>query len=507
MSKAKIYPVILSGGSGVRLWPLSRKNYPKQFLPLPDRSLFETTVRRALAIDAPSACLGGMIVVCNESQRFLASAVLSEISDLREQVGEVQIVLEPIARNTAAAIALSAFAALEMEGKDTDGAIEVEDPLLLVLPSDHEISPQENFSQAIDKGVRCAREGWLVLFGIRPLSPATGFGYIEQGEALSGLLDCGFKVSRFVEKPALDVAEKMLAAGGYFWNSGMFMFGARAYLNELKKHEPEIYLHSHAAWSKGRTQQDITGIAQPDVNEFEQAPKISIDYAVMERTSHAVIVPTDINWSDLGSFEAFYQSGLATVGGGGDADGNVSFGDVMAINSQGNYLYSQNRLLAVLGVNDLVVVETADSVLVAPRALSQDVGKFVEWLNANGRPESENPSRVPKPWGSYQVLLEAPGFKVKRIEVLSDSRLSLQMHDKRSEHWVVVEGQAQVTLDEEVFLLNKDESIYIPVKSKHRLANLAKGPLVIIEVQSGSYLGEDDIVRFADDYGREGSLA
>lgn len=480
----------------MRLWPLSRRNYPKQFLPLPEGSLFETTVRRALNIDIPSACVGGMIIVCNESQRFLAGAALSEIPDLTEQVGDIQIVLEPVARNTAAAIALSAFAVLEREGKCADGAIETKDPLLLVLPSDHEISPQEKFSQAIENAVRCACEGWLVLFGIKPLSPATGFGYIEQGESLSGLADCGFKVNRFVEKPALELAEEMLAKGGYFWNSGMFLFGARAYLNELKKYEPEIYLHSLVAWNKGRKQQ---GIIRPDAGEFAQAPKVSIDYAVMERTSQSVIVPTDINWSDLGSFEAFYQSGLRTEG---DADGNVSFGDVIAINSQGNYLSAQNRLLAVLGVNDLVVVETADSVLVAPRFLSQDVGKLVERLKANGRPESEDPSQVPKPWGSYRVLLESPGFKVKRVEVLSESRLSLQAHDKRSEHWIVVEGQAQVTLDGEIFILNKDENIYIPVKARHRLSNLARETLVVIEVQSGTYLGEDDIVRFDDDYGR-----
>ena len=496
MSQANIYPVILSGGSGVRLWPLSRGNYPKQFLPLPGGSLFEGTVRRALELDAPFARIGGMIVVCNESQRFLASAALSGISELDGL--KVEMILEPVARNTAPAIALAAFSALDAEGGGPSAGSGA-NPLLLVLPSDHEISPQQEFSKAIDKAVCCSREGGLVLFGVKPQNPSTGFGYIEQGEPLpdSGR-GYGFKVNRFVEKPALEAAEKMLAEGGYFWNSGMFLFGARTYLNELKKHEPEVYLQSLAAW-RGAAKRP--GLIVPDREEFEKAPKISIDYAVMERTDQAVLVPVEINWSDLGSFEAFYQSGLAT---GADADGNVSLGDVLAVDANNNYLAAQSRLLTVLGISEMVVVETPDSVLVAPRAQCQDVTRIVEKLREARRLEPDNPARVPKPWGSYEVLLEAPNFKVKRIEVLSGASLSLQMHYKRSEHWVVVEGQAQVTLDDDVFLLNKDESIYIPVESKHRLANPARDPLIIIEVQNGPYLGEDDIVRYEDDYGREG---
>lgn len=498
MSQVKIYPVILSGGSGVRLWPLSRSHYPKQFLPLPGGSLFDGTVKRALGLETPSVRVGGMIVVCNESQRFIVGAALSEIPELSGL--EVEVILEPVARNTAPAIALAALSALDSNAGEPDA-----DPLLLVLPSDHEISPQEEFSRAVDKAVRCSKEGGLVLFGIKPWEPATGFGYIEQGEPVccssgSSLEGCGFKVSRFVEKPSLEAAGKMLDAGGYFWNSGMFLFGARAYLNELKQHEPEVFLQSIAAW---RNACKRPGLICPAKDDFEKSPKISIDYAVMERTDRAVLVPADIDWSDLGSFEAFYQSGKGRADLGADAEGNVAFGDVLAIDSENNYLAAHSRLLAVLGVNDMVVVETADSVLVLPRERSQEVTRIVEKLKASGRLETEDPARVPKPWGSYEVLCEAPGFKIKRIEVASGASLSLQMHYNRSEHWVVVEGQAQVTLDEDVFLLNKDESIYIPVKTRHRLANPARDPLVIIEVQNGTYLGEDDIVRFEDDYGRE----
>ncbi len=498
MSKVKIYPVILSGGSGVRLWPLSRSNYPKQFLTLPGGSLFDGTVRRALELDAPSARVGGMIVVCNESQRFLVSAALSEIPELSGL--EVEVILEPVARNTAPAIALAALSALDSDGGGADA-----DPLLLVLPSDHEISPQKEFSRAVDKAVRCSQDGGLVLFGIKPRAPSTGFGYIEQGEPVccltgSSLEECGFKVTRFVEKPSVEAAGRMLDAGGYFWNSGMFLFGARAYLNELKQHEPEVFLQSIAAWRNARK---CPGLVYPAKEDFEKSPKISIDYAVMERTDRAVLVPADIDWSDLGSFEAFYQSGQGRSGSGADAGGNVAFGDVLAIDSENNYLAAHSRLLTVLGVNDMVVVETPDSVLVLPRERSQEVARIVDELKASARLETEDPPRVPKPWGSYEVLCEAPGFKVKRIEVVSGASLSLQMHYNRSEHWVVVEGQAQVTLDDAVFLLNKDESIYIPVETRHRLANPARDRLVIIEVQNGTYLGEDDIVRFEDDYGRE----
>ncbi|MBQ4132764.1 MAG: mannose-1-phosphate guanylyltransferase/mannose-6-phosphate isomerase [Desulfovibrionaceae bacterium] len=488
MQDSSIYPVILSGGSGIRLWPYSRSNMPKQFLPLSELngdSLFKLTVERALNIELP---LGKLIVVCNKTQRFLASVALSEIENLEARCEGAQIILEPLARNTAPAIALAALSAME-DIKDEEA-----DPLLLALPSDHLINPQEEFAKAVKKAACYAAQNRLALFGITPSCPATGFGYIEQGEAIkAGETSGGFQVNRFVEKPPLEKAEAMLRQGGYYWNAGIFLFSAKTYLDELNAHEPEIYAQCKLAWELSQQKGEVI---LPDFDAFAEAPKISVDYAVMERTDKAAIIPLPVSWSDLGSFEAFYQNTP------GNEAGNVCFGDVLALDSHNNYLSAQSRLLAVLGVNDLVVVETPDSVLVVPRSRCQEVGALVADLENAGRNEPHDPARVPKPWGSYQVLAEGPGFKVKRIDVLPGASLSLQMHYKRSEHWVVVQGTALVTLNDETITLNKNENIYIPSQARHRLCNPAPDHLAVIEVQSGGYLGEDDIVRFADEYNR-----
>lgn len=489
---SKLFPVILCGGSGVRLWPLSRTSYPKQFMDIEGRTLFGDTLRRAMHVEAsglgcahdtdlagqqPAAAQKALdfcpIILCNEEQRFLAAAAL------QAEGAASRIILEPAGRNTAPAIALAAFAA----------CAEAEDPLLLVLPSDHQVEPLAEFSRAVQQAALCANDGYLVTFGVTPTRPETGYGYIKQGEALKQ----GFKVSRFVEKPQEAAAKAMLQEGGFFWNSGMFLFKASVYLQELKKFAPAMYSQCQLAW-QGRSL-DFDFI-RPAKEAFLACPANSIDYAVMEETSLAAMVPLTATWSDLGSWEAFY--GIEPK----DQCGNVRLGDVISFEAQNCYLHSTGRLLAALGVSDLLVVETADAVLVAPRGRSQDVKKIVEQLQAGSRPEKDEHVRVWRPWGSYEVLAQGPAFKVKRIIVNPGAGLSLQMHHKRAEHWVVVSGRARVTVGSRVFDLEVDQSTYIPIGAVHRLENVTEQPLEIVEVQSGAYLGEDDIVRLEDTYGR-----
>lgn len=480
---SKLFPVILCGGSGVRLWPLSRTSYPKQFMDMEGRTLFGDTLHRAANVQLCFTQNPGTagkqasdfcpIVLCNEEQRFLAAAAL------QGQGVSSRIILEPVGRNTAPAIALAAFSA----------CAEAEDPLLLVLPSDHQVEPLAEFNRAVQQAIACAEAGHLVTFGVAPNRPETGYGYIKQGKALSQ----GFEVNRFVEKPQEAAARAMLQEGGFFWNSGMFLFKASVYLQELKKFAPDIYRQCELAW-QGRSL-DFDFI-RPAKGAFLACPANSIDYAVMEPTRLAAMVPLTATWSDLGSWEAFYASSPK------DSCGNVRLGDVIAFEAKGCYLHSTGRLLAALGVSDLLVVETADAVLVAPRARSQEVKKIVEQLQASSRPEKDEHVRVWRPWGSYEVLAQGPAFKVKRIVVNPGAGLSLQIHHKRAEHWVVVSGRARVTVDSKVFNLEVDESTYIPIGTVHRLENVTQEPLEIVEVQSGSYLGEDDIVRLEDTYGR-----
>lgn len=478
-----IVPVILCGGSGTRLWPLSRQTYPKQFIDLGDgRTLFGDTISRALRVLPPSGESGTglktegataaprQIIVCNEAHRFYVKALLGE------EAGNAAILLEPAPRNTAPAIALAALALVE-------GRI---DPLMLVLPSDHMLGDDQAFVDSVTRAAPLAEEGRIMTFGITPTGPETGFGYIEQGD--------GFDVARFVEKPDAATARDMLARGGFLWNSGMFLVRASVYLEELARHAPEIEAACRASW-QGRT---VDGLfCRPDAAAFLASPADSIDYAVMEKTGRAGVMPLPSPWNDLGSWGAFYQAGPR------DGDGNVCHGDIMTQDVEGCYLHARHGLVAAIGVRDLVVVETPDAVLVAPRDRAQEVKSIVERLEAQERIECRQHTVVQRPWGSYEAIACGPRFQVKRIIVDPGAELSLQMHHHRAEHWVVVQGTAEVTNGEEKRLYTENQSTYIPANTPHRLKNPGMIPLVLIEIQSGSYLGEDDIVRFADVYGRE----
>ncbi len=462
-------PVILCGGSGTRLWPLSRGLYPKQFMDIGGETIFGKTLDRVAAL--PDA--GRPIIVCNEEHRFLAAAIL------QEKGMQADILLEPLARNTAPAIAVAAFAAKE----------EAEDVLLLVLPSDHVIEPVKAFADCVATAAKAAAEGALVTFGVTPSGLETGYGYIKQGLKQS---EDVYKVARFVEKPTREKAVQMLQEGGYTWNSGMFLFQASAYLAELEKFSPEIYSHCAAAW--GGHSQDFDFIRLG--GEFKTCPSDSIDYAVMERTDLASVVPLAASWSDLGSWQAFYECAQH------DANENACVGDVLAVDSSGCYVHAASRLVSVLGVKDLCVIETPDAVLVLDRERSQEVKGVLERLKKQGRAETDTHLLVHRPWGTYETLVLAGQFQVKRIIVKPGSSLSLQKHHHRAEHWVVVRGTANVFIDGKELTLSEDMSTYIPLGVKHRLSNPGRIPLEIIEIQTGSYLGEDDIVRFDDIYGR-----
>lgn len=472
-----ITPVILCGGSGTRLWPLSRELYPKQFVDLGDgRTLFGDTLDRVRCLGQPPlhASLQAPLVVCNEAHRFYVTAALHD-GDLGGR-----IILEPEPRNTAPAVAL---AALALEG--------LGDALMLVMPSDHTIQDHLAFADGVWHGAALAEQGHIVTFGIAPTGPETGFGYIEQGAALG---DHGYGVTRFVEKPDADKAAAMLARGGFFWNSGIFLLRASVFLAELERHAPEMATACRKAWSAHT--EDALHFLRPDTEAFRACPADSIDYAVMERTALAAVVPLHTTWSDLGSWEAFYQAGTA------DGNGNVSKGDVLLDDVRNCYCNARHRLLAAIGVHDLAIIETQDAVLVAPRTRAQDVKGIVTRLKQAQRTECEQHPLVYRPWGSYETLAMGPRFQVKRIIVNPKQELSLQMHYHRAEHWVIVSGTAEITNGEHTCTYTENQSTYIPVGVKHRLKNPGTIPLVLIEVQSGSYLGEDDIVRFEDMYNR-----
>ncbi len=472
-------PVILSGGAGTRLWPLSRELYPKQLLALiGERTMLQQTVVRLEGLGASAP-----VVVCNEAHRFLVAEQMRQLG-----IEPRATVLEPFGRNTAPAIALAAHAALKSAPRDGDGV----DPVLLVLPADHVIRDVAAFQHAVRVALGAAEQDQLVTFGIVPSAPETGYGYIMRGAPAGAVHGIG----RFVEKPPLEQAREFLASGDYYWNSGMFMFRARRYLQELEQLAPQIAKACEAAFRGAQADLDFTRI---DAKAFEPCPADSIDYAVMEKTSDAVVVPLDAGWSDVGSWTALHQASEA------DGRGNVSRGDVICEDSEGCYLYSESRLVSVVGLKDHVVVETKDAVLVAPKDRVQDVKKLVHRLKQQGRYEHSLHREVFRPWGSYDSIESGPRFQVKRLKVKPGATLSLQLHHHRAEHWIVVTGTARITRGEEVFLLEENQSTYIPIGVKHRIENPGKIPLHIIEVQSGSYLGEDDIVRFEDRYGREGS--
>jgi mannose-1-phosphate guanylyltransferase/mannose-6-phosphate isomerase len=468
-----LIPLILSGGSGTRLWPVSRRNLPKQFLSLSgEGTLFQQTVARTQKLPDVRA----PIVVASEDHRFLAADQL-----LESGVTGASIVLEPMARNTAPAIALGALKAMEQDA----------DALLLVLPADHLIGDTHSFTDAVKQALPAAKEGWLVTFGIHPDRPETGFGYIRRAESIG---DNAYRVGKFVEKPDLPTAESYLKDGGYDWNSGMFLFKASRYLEELGTHAPAMLAAVREAYATGHKDLDFVRV---DGDAFAKVPDNSIDYAVMEKTSHAAVIPVDCAWSDIGSWSALWLSGEH------DAQGNQREGDTMAIDTRNSLLRSHDRhMIATVGVDDLVIVSTPDATLVAHRNAAQDVKKVVDQLKASGRTEHSFHRVVHRPWGSYDSLEAGGRFQVKRIVVKPGASLSLQKHHHRAEHWIVVSGTAEVTCDDKVFLLGENQSTYIPLGSVHRLRNPGKVPLELIEVQSGSYLGEDDIVRLDDVYGR-----
>ncbi|HMH18382.1 MAG TPA: mannose-1-phosphate guanylyltransferase/mannose-6-phosphate isomerase [Burkholderiales bacterium] len=469
------YPVILSGGTGSRLWPMSRRLLPKQFLPLvSERTMLQDTVLRLQGVEGSRAA----IVVSNDEHRFFVAEQLKEIS----VPTEVQI-LEPVGRNTAPAVAV---VALYAQSRDPDAC-------LLVLPSDHLIRDVPAFHAAIATALPLAAGGSLVTFGITPRGPVTGYGYIERGEPISGS-ERSFRVSRFVEKPDLETARRYVASDRFFWNSGMFAFHPRRFLEELQRYRPEILAAAKAALERGKRDLDFLRL---DSAAFAACPSDSIDYAVMERTSASAMVQADIGWSDVGSWTALWEAGEK------DANDNVAQGDVDLSDVSGCYVRAEHRMVAVLGVRDLVIVETDDAVLVADKSRAQEVKEVVERLDRQARTEHVSHSRVYRPWGYYESIDAGARFQVKRIMVKAGEALSLQMHHHRAEHWVVVSGTARVTRGDEVKLLSENESTYIPIGTKHRLENAGKLPLFLIEVQSGSYLGEDDIVRFEDRYRRE----
>lgn len=471
----KIHPVILCGGNGTRLWPMSRGGYPKQYLQLTgEHSLVQQTAMRLASIPDATA----PIIVSNSEQRFIVSEQLRKVG-----IKPASIILEPVARNTAPAIAVAALVALRNDPE----------ALLLVLPSDHVILNEPAFVKASQAAARTAADQFLVTFGIEPQSPHTGYGYIRRGAPLNDE-HRAHTVAAFVEKPDLTKARLFLEEGGYYWNSGMFMLNAATYLEELRRFEPEIARQAEAALAAGNEDPDYIRL---DEKAFAASPSISVDYAVMERTDRAaMVIGADLGWNDIGSW-----SSLAEIAER-DENGNTLIGDVFAESVTNSYIRAEQRMVATIGLDNVIVIETADAVLIAHRDRAQDVKKVVEWLNASGRQESVTHRRVVRPWGSYEGLDQGDRFQVKRIIVNPGAQLSLQMHHHRAEHWIVVNGTALVTNGEKEILLGENQSTYIPLGEKHRLMNPGKIPLELIEVQSGTYLGEDDIVRFEDTYGR-----
>jgi mannose-1-phosphate guanylyltransferase/mannose-1-phosphate guanylyltransferase/mannose-6-phosphate isomerase len=469
-----VSPVILSGGSGTRLWPMSRESYPKQLLPLTsDRSLLQETAARA----SNGGQFASPVVVCNAEHRFVVAQQLRDIDRTPRS-----ILLEPVGRNTAPAAAVASM----VLARDNENA------LVLLLPSDHTISDTLAFHNAVKLAAGAAAGGALVTFGIKPSRPETGYGYIHRGAPLKGHNGC-FSVAEFVEKPDRQTAERYVASGNYCWNSGMFLFSARRYLEELERLEPDIVARCRDAVDRAESDLDFVRLA---AEPFATCPSKSIDYAVMEHTDQAAVVPAEMGWSDVGSWTALWDEGAK------DGSGNVVTGDVLALDSAGSYLRSEGPLITALGVENLVVIATADAILVMPKDRAQDVRTVVDALKSRRREEATTHPRVYRPWGYYQTVHEGERFQVKRITVNMGASLSLQMHHHRAEHWIVVNGAASVRRGNDEFVLNENESTYIPPNTLHRLANPGKMPLNLIEVQSGSYLGEDDIVRYEDNYGR-----
>lgn len=462
-----ICAVIMAGGSGTRLWPLSRAAHPKQFLSLHGKStMLQETVNRLDGLDISSST-----IICNEEHRFFVAEQLREINKLGS------IILEPVGKNTAPAIALAAFRSIK------------EDPLLLVLAADHVIQDNAGFEKAVSSAITLAESGKLVTFGIVPNEAHTGYGYIKRGKGCGA----GFNVDMFVEKPPLDLAQEYIASAEYYWNSGMFLFKASRYLEELQKFRPDIYHACKASLDNTEADLDFLRINKEN---FEACPSESVDYAVMEKTEEAIVVPMDAGWSDIGSWSSLWDVSKK------DENGNSSHGDTLLHDSNNSFIRSDGKLVAAVGIDDLVIIDTKDALLVAHRDAVEDVKLIVQQLKSKSHTEWESHREVHRPWGKYDSVDNGAGYQVKRITVKPGAKLSVQKHNHRAEHWVVVSGCARVTNGDNTFLLSENESTFIPLGVIHSLENPGSVALELIEVQSGSYLGEDDIVRFEDIYGR-----
>jgi len=487
-SRYEVIPVILCGGAGTRLWPLSRTGFPKQFLCLTgQKSLFQQTVLRAQFLTHDDVNVLAPLVVAGDEHRFLVMDQLREVGG-----DQATMLLEPVGRNTAPALALAALAAMEVG----------QDPILVVTPADHHIPDSQAFAQSVSQAIAQAAKGHIVTLGIQPTRPDTGFGYIKASRSTPDSQDDSSDVLGFVEKPSLDKARDYLARGGYLWNAGIFVLKASVWFSALQNFRPDIATATQIAWD-GRSIDGMSAgrFVRPEPQAFAKVPAESIDYAVMERSPGSSfkvkVVEFSGAWSDLGAWDAVWDNLKR------DDVGNAFEGDVLQVNSKDNLVYATSRLVSMVGVNNLVVVETPDAVLVSIRQEAQNVKHVVQQLQAQGREEALSHRKVHRPWGWYDSIEEDERFKVKRIHVKPGSSLSLQKHNHRAEHWIVVSGTAEITNGDQVLLLSENQSTYIPLGQVHRLANPGSSVLEIIEVQSGSYLGEDDIERFEDQYGRE----
>ena len=477
MKKVRILPIILCGGTGSRLWPLSRASYPKQYLEINSNekiSFLQGTLNRIKdlrEIDDP-------IIVCNEDHRFIVAEQLRNIN-----VKPKSILLEPIGRNTGPAITAACFKAIEKNN----------DPYILVLPADHIIQDKEIFFKVIKKAINYVKDGKIVTFGITPNKPETGYGYIESKNALDSKKLNGEEILRFIEKPIKSMAKKFILDNRFSWNSGIFFFKASTLLNEVLFYEPKMYKYCEKSLLNKDFDLDFQRL---DKEIFSLCEKVSFDNAIMEKTKLGIVLPLNAKWNDIGSWDSMWEISEK------DNSGNAVLGKVIIENSKNSYLRSENKLIVGIGIENLIIVESNDAILVASKEKVQDVKKVVELLKIRSEPEATTHKTIFRPWGNYTSISESANWKVKKIIVKSGQSLSLQLHKHRAEHWIVVDGTAFVEIDEDKKILNKNESIYIPLGSKHRLSNMEKKDLVLIEVQSGNYLGEDDIIRFKDNYGR-----
>ncbi|WP_339777575.1 mannose-1-phosphate guanylyltransferase/mannose-6-phosphate isomerase [uncultured Thalassospira sp.] len=472
-----IIPVILCGGAGTRLWPLSRKNYPKQFLPLlsENQTLFQAALIRANKISEKNS-----LIICNQDNRFLAAEQIKTLG-----IDWAEILLEPVSRNTGPAITLASLKVLSEE--------KISDAILVVMPADHFIENDIEFEKSIKSGIEVARTGKIVCFGVPPIRPETGYGYIKKGNKLQNSKDETYEIAKFTEKPDKHIASQYIDSGDFYWNSGIFIVKASVFINEMNKHEPELVLACQLGIDNAVRDLDFIRI---DADSFAQSKNISVDYAIMECTDKAVMIPMSSGWNDVGSWSALWQLKKESQ------NGNVCVGDIITDEATNSYLHSTSRLIAAVGINDLVVVETKDAVLVSSKDKVQNVKNIVNKLIEENRNEQHSHREVYRPWGKYDSVDIGERYQVKRITVKPREKLSVQMHHHRAEHWIVVRGTAKVTIGKKTVLLSENQSTYIPLGEVHALENPGVIPLEIIEVQSGSYLGEDDIIRFEDRYGR-----